>query len=250
MPVMLDKIRPPLKTKLRDIGRRFGLEIKLNSPRSRQDLRLVHFFRMHQIDLVIDVGANRGQFATEIFDAGYSGQIVSFEPLPKAHAELVETARESKKRWSVAPRMALSDRGGVNELHITEGDASSSLLEPTHDFVRSLPQVRVIETIKVETVRFDDIADDFMLGSQNPFLKLDVQGHEYSVLKGAMQTLSRCRGVLVEVCIDSLYSSQSKLDDVLGLMAGSGFELWDIASAYRTPQTLRIGAVDVLGFKV
>lgn len=245
----LNKLKPSLKAKIQNVGRKFGLEIKLNSPRARQDLRLVHFLEMHHVDLVIDIGANRGQFAVEIFDAGYSGEIVSFEPLPKAHQQLVESARKSGKLWSIAPRMALSDHNGSGEFYITEVDTSSSLLQPTDNFVRALSQVKVVDKVKVDIARLDDVAGELALDSRNVFLKLDVQGHENSVLEGAVHTLSKCRGVLIEVCIDSLYHNQGKLDEILYIINKAGFGLWDISSAYRNPETLRIGAIDVLGFQ-
>jgi FkbM family methyltransferase len=204
---------------------------------------------MHQVDLIIDIGANRGQFSTEIFDAGYSGKIVSFEPVPKAHQRLGETAKKSRKSWLVAPRMALSDHSGSSEFYITDVDTSSSLLQPTDDFVKTLSQVKVVESIEVKTERLDDVVDKFISEEKSIFLKLDVQGNEHSVLRGAGETLSRCQGVLVEVCIDSLYSDQSKLDDILNLISEAGFGLWDINTAYRNPDTLRIGAIDVLGFR-
>src|SRR5689334_10627159 len=74
-------------------------------------IQLVSSLRKFEIDLVLDVGANKGQFASEIRQWGYTGRIVSFEPLSQAHGQLLQSrARDSM--WEVYPRCALGDHNG------------------------------------------------------------------------------------------------------------------------------------------
>lgn len=60
------------------------------------------------IDLVLDVGANTGQYASSLRKAGYRAQIVSFEPLHRAYSRLARSA-ECDRRWR-AVRLALGAR--------------------------------------------------------------------------------------------------------------------------------------------
>lgn len=245
----LDRIKPSHKAFLGQIGRHFGLEIKLNGPRSRTDLRLVHFLRMHNVDLTLDVGANKGQFAQSLFAAGYSGRIVSFEPLPQAHTKLSKRAKLFGDRWIIGPQIALSDRTGIAEFNVTASDTSSSLLKPTKAFTNSLSEVRVVDHIEVKTGRLDDVASSYVVDVKNLFLKLDVQGGEQLVLNGAADMLNRSCGIITELCVDSLYSGQPPVTDMMELLASYGFEIWDISSAYTQPQSLRLGAIDLVCFK-
>lgn len=246
---ILSKLSSHQKTALRDIGRKAGLEIKLSAFNARSDLRLAYFLKLFGIDLVLDVGANRGQFAQELFKAGYSGRIVSFEVLPDAYEALQKTAARSRWSWTVAPRAALSDRSGTARFHVTETDTASSLLTPTQNFAASTPQARLARTIEVPTARLDDIVADIGLAVSRCFLKMDVQGSEGLVMAGAPDTLEAASGLMAEVSLKPLYDGQSSAKTLLETIYGSGFEVWDIWPGYRNPHTGRLLQSDVICFR-
>ncbi len=80
------------------------------------------------INCVLDVGANRGQFAERLRRLGYRGWIVSFEPVPEAYQRLSHRFRNDE-RWR-GFQIALGDRDEVRPFHIAAGDAqASSFLE-------------------------------------------------------------------------------------------------------------------------
>lgn len=249
MPNLFSKLSSKHKTALRDIGRKAGFEIRLSAVNARNDLRLAHFLKSFGIELVLDVGANRGQFAQELFNAGYSGRIVSFEALPDAHAALQEAAARSQRSWTVAPRAALSDRPGTAHFHVTEADTSSSLLEPTRNFAASTPQARLARTIEVPTARLDDIVADIGLTMRGCFLKMDVQGSEALVMAGAPNVLKAASGLMAEMSLKPLYDGQSSAKTLLEAIYEAGFEVWDIWPGYRNPQTHRLLQADVICFK-
>lgn len=248
--ISIDKLSPKAKLLLRKTGRIFGLDIRINGLRSRDDLRFVNFLSLHKIDVVFDVGANRGQFAKELFSAGYNGRVISFEPLPEAHAILSKEAEKFGERWEVMPRMALSDQNGTANFFVTGADTSSSLLEPMESFVDAAPAVKVAENIEVKTLRLDDMAPQFNLEQDRTFLKIDVQGSEGKVLAGAPESLRKLQGCLIEMSFSALYADQSSAIQVQQQMAELGFDLWDIWPGYRHPKTLRLNQVDALFFKV
>jgi FkbM family methyltransferase len=245
----LSKLGSQHKTKLRDIGRKAGLEIRLSGVNSRNDLRLAHFLKLFGVDLVLDVGANRGQFAQELFKAGYTGNAVSFEVLPDAYDTLREVAARSKWAWTVAPRVALSDRAGTAHFHVTEIDTASSLLSPTQALAASATQARLVHTIEVSTARLDDVMADIGLNASECFLKMDVQGSEALVMAGAPNALKVASGLMAEISLKPLYDGQSSAKSLLEVIYEAGFEVWDIWPGYRNPQTYRLLQSDVVCFK-
>ena len=88
-----------------------GVEAHRFHPNTSQLARLMAALRHFNIDLVIDIGANEGQFANELRAGGYSGRIVSFEPLSSAHSRLLQVS-SGDTAWHVHPRCALGDRLG------------------------------------------------------------------------------------------------------------------------------------------
>jgi hypothetical protein len=90
-------------------------------------LRLVRMMAANSIDLVLDVGANNGGHAKMIREAGSRGGILSFEPLPSAHARLAAAAADDSL-WAAAPRMCIGEDDGEVTINIAGNSASSSLL--------------------------------------------------------------------------------------------------------------------------
>lgn len=234
---------------LKNAGRKIGLEVHHNNARSREDLRLIHFLKHQKIEQIFDVGANRGQFAEAMFHNGYDGKIVSVEPLTEAHATLTKRAAASGFQWRVAPRMALSDATGEATFYIAKNDTSSSLLQPNDAMAKI---VNVIETSQTETVPLDTLdalVEKFQIGGHRSFLKLDIQGTEDRVLRSSKAALDQLQGVLVETSFADIYEKQAGFLDLVHLLEGAGFKIWDINSGLRDPQSLQLYQADVIFFK-
>jgi FkbM family methyltransferase len=249
MAAFLERLAANRKKALRDVGRKFGLDVRLNGLNSRDDLRLAHFLRLFGIQTVLDVGASRGQFARELYRSGYTGRIISFEALPAAHAQLSSAAARSGKDWLVAPCAAVSDQPGKAQFHVTQADTASSLLEPRGDLVAAHPAARPVEAIEVETKRLDDAVREVGGAIDGCFLKIDVQGAEGLVLVGASDVLAAARGLMMELSWDALYENQPSAFEVLKTVTASGFEVWDVWQGYRNPQTFRLNQTDVVCFR-
>ena len=109
--------------------------------------------RRFRVDVVFDIGANVGQFASELFGAGFAGRIVSFEPLSAAHGQLIETS-QPEPRWAVAPRCALGESDGEATIHVAANSQSSSLVHMLDRHMQAAPRSRYIgsETVEVRTL--------------------------------------------------------------------------------------------------
>lgn len=234
-----------MKSTIQRFLRRFGWEIR------RYDLaemaRLVGFLHQHRIDCVLDVGANVGQFATELRSTGYTGRIISFEPQGDAHAQLVAAARVDPL-WDVAPRAAVGSAPGEIEMNISENSVSSSALPILAAHTASAPQSRYVRSERVPVIRLDDCI--LVDRTQRLFLKVDTQGFEQHVLDGAHGILEVARGVQLETSLAPLYEGQADFHALIGQLRTMGFAPWYIDPAFQDRDTGRLLQADLTMFRL
>jgi len=187
----------------------------------RRNIDLLDILRLRNVDLVIDVGANEGQFAAFLRRKGYYGRIASFEPIPAVCARLKQL-HLNDPNWAVY-ELALGDYDGPGKLNIAKSSQLSSLLPPTRSNQKRERDVIPIRSEDITVQRLDTIFPS--LRATRPFLKLDVQGAEELVLRGAKETLLKVVGVQLEIALYQFYETQLLLGDVLRLMDDLGFML-------------------------
>ena len=209
-----------------------------------QDLRTVALASSLGIDLLIDVGANTGQYALSRRASGYRGEIISFEPLSAAHAKLLVIAKDDPN-WTIADRMAVGDRSGQIELNVAGNSASSSVLPMLSAHVTAAPHSRYIGKEIVPLRRLDDVLESKVAG-RKIFLKLDVQGFESSVLNGAEHVVARTVALQLEMSLLPLYQGEILMPEMYQFLRGKGFELWDLLPGFRDPATGRLLQVDAV----
>lgn len=239
-----------LKFKIRDLIRTLGLDVRPNDINSRSDLRLVHYLKIHHITTVLDVGANTGQFARKLLRAGYDRSIVSFEALPHVHDELkAASQRYGSQRWTVAPRCALGDQGGLVEFHVTNNLQSSSMLKPSEQMRSLSPTLEPREILTVECRRLDEVWDAGSSAACDTFLKIDAQGAEPFIINSATKVMPRIKGLLLEMPVLPLYEGQMRGRDLDRLVTDLGFELWDQYPGFRDGSTGRLFECDAVYFR-
>jgi FkbM family methyltransferase len=237
-----------LLSTMRQWARKFGLDVNRANYLTIPNLRIVHLLKQHQISCVLDVGANTGQFGKELFSSGYKGRIISVEPLPDAHRKLV-AASLHHSNWDVTPQFALGSVSGTAKFHVAGNSVSSSLLPVAQIHVRAQPTSREIDTIQVQVRLLDDVFDSFKVGEHSVFLKLDTQGAEFDVLKGASRTLERVAGLMLELSLTELYHGQARFEELHAHVRVLGFELWDLLPGFREPMNARLLQVDGVYFR-
>ena len=174
------------------------------------------------IDLVVDVGANRGQWAGDVRAAGFKGSMVSLEPLAEPFAELVERTG-SDTRWGCR-RLALGEETGTVPINVAGNIVSSSMLPMTERHRSAAPGSAPIGTEEISVARLDDVARDLLDESESAYLKLDVQGFELHALRGAEGTLPRIRAIETELSLVELYEGQPLLPDVFEHLRARGYD--------------------------
>jgi FkbM family methyltransferase len=227
---------------------RAGLDVRRFNPRSLEGSQLARQLSANQIDVVFDVGANTGQFAETLRDAGFRGRIVSFEPSTAAHSMLSKRARRDAN-WIIAPRMALGDHDGTTTLNLAGNSASSSVLPMLSSHVRAAPESRYIGSETVDLRTLDSIGTELATDTERIFLKLDVQGFEYNVLQGAEQFLRRVTGIQLELSLVPLYDGERLFHPMLHDLEERGYEMWSVIPGFVDPDTSRLLQLDVIFFR-
>src|SRR3954465_1840833 len=108
--------RDRAEARVRGWLRRRGLALVSYSPEEYVHLRRVRVLAAHGVDVVLDVGANAGQYAGHLRREGYRGRIVSFEPVLGSYEQLREAARRDPG-WE-ARHTAVGDTAGTLEVHL------------------------------------------------------------------------------------------------------------------------------------
>mgnify|MGYP002153768379 CR=1 FL=1 len=176
------------------------------------------------IDTVLDVGANRGQFARHLRqDLGYAGRILSFEPLSTAFAVLSKRAQHDPN-WEVFD-FALGDVEGRREINVAGNSDSSSLLDMLPAHLDAAPESAYQGREIVEVKQLDPLFSTLCHDAARIYLKIDTQGFEERVLVGARQSLARIDTVQVEMSLVPLYRGQPLFYDLYRLLADSGYSL-------------------------
>lgn len=237
------------KDQVHKLVRRFGIEFHKANPFTVPEWRIPRILNLHGIRTLLDVGANDGSYATELLENGFSGSILSFEPLPDVWESLRQRAAQANPRWKIAPRIALSNRTGEAEFTVAGNKVSSSLLSMLDSHISAAPKSNPLETIKVPTMTLDDFLSKEKVASP-VFLKIDVQGAEMLVIEGAKKALQDVVvGVQIEMSLVPLYGGQSLYWEVDAYLRDRGFRCCHIIPGFSDPRTLHTLQYDGLYFK-
>ncbi|MCK1642988.1 FkbM family methyltransferase [Bradyrhizobium sp. 157] len=185
------------------------------------------FLRRFDIDCVLDVGANRGQYATALRkNAGYAGHIVSLEPIPIVFEELARNAARDPL-WH-CENCALSDVAKQQDFHVMRGDQFSSFLAPTSEEFSLLEERNSISsTITVNAQTLAEVYEHWKkrIGFRRPFLKLDTQGYDHVILSSGGSSVSCFLGIQSEVAFKRLYVNALSFSEMVSFMDRIGFGL-------------------------
>ena len=200
--------------------------------RSREIARLSEQFWLGKlfetlpISCVLDIGANRGQYAAGLrSNARYRGRIISVEPVRDAFAAL-EARAGADPLWETR-RLAIAETTGEASFNVMHGEQFSSLNAPLTEQAERRRKVRVREVVTVPTVTLDRFFDDENLsgGDEGILLKLDVQGAELAVLASGPRSLGKVAAVQAELSFIQLYEGGADWRSFIDWMDERGFVL-------------------------
>lgn len=203
----------------------------------------------HGVDLIFDVGANKGQYAKGMFLSGYNGKIVSFEPILECHDVLLKESVNYGPNWKIADRMALGAKEETLELNVSANLESSSLLTITPFHTSIAPMAATVRKEKTVVKTLDSVSANYFGNSKKTLLKLDVQGYEHHVLLGAVSTLQLIECIQIELPLTLSYEKEQGFDFMHDYLSQLGFEPYQFFPACIDGHSGRFTHVDVLYFR-
>lgn len=192
--------------------------------------RLTRTLDSRGLDTILDIGANVGQYASLARSAGYSGRIISCEPLSGAHDQLSRRAKNDSA-W-VIEHTAVGAEPSETTINIAENSFSSSILDMTDIHLDAAPGSGYIgvETVSVTTV--EELVKRHAVDPAHTLLKIDTQGFEAEVLEGAGPLVGKFGAIQLELSFVELYSGQRLFDDLVGQLKAAGYRLQQLEPGF------------------
>lgn len=186
---------------------------------------LMALFAALEIDCVLDVGGHEGSYGRLLRESGYSGGIVSFEPVT-ANLAVLRTQSGADPHWHVSP-IALGIADEMRTMNVTRETSLSSFLKPSAYGRGQFKDASIVEQTERVAVRpLDDVYDQELgrAGGSRVFLKIDAQGWELEILRGAGGSLGRVLALQTAIELQRLNDGTPELCEVFGAIGKLGFE--------------------------
>lgn len=237
------------KHELRQVFRRFGVDV-VRYPLHEPLVRTVRLLEHHRVDCVVDVGANDGGFAAAIRGLGYTGRILSFEPL-KGPFETLNRKAISDGNWR-AMQCAIGDATGDVTINVS-GNAglSSSVLPMLESHTHIAPNSRYVGTETVRQERLDVLLPELGVNPNiRTLLKVDVQGYEKAVLDGASGLFANSAivGLQLELSLVPLYDGAMTYREGLDRAEDLGMTLMGLDPVFADPESGQLLQADAVFF--
>ncbi len=192
-----------------------------------RDFRLKAILEKYQVDLVIDAGANRGQFALNLRKLGYTGRIFSFEPIAHIYAKLAAEALHDDL-WEVFD-MALGNENGEKTINVANWSEFTSFLSSNEWCEERFGEncvTKASESVKIRklcTVLAESISKE-----TNIYLKLDTQGFDLEVYKGLGDYQQSVVALQSELSVVPIYKDIPHVTESLSFFEAQGYALSSI----------------------
>ena len=165
----------------------------------------------------------------------------------QANYRVLESVAHQNEPWKVFP-CALGALSGRLSINVARDTVFSSFLMPTKESLRRFPNNLVVQTEEVEIRRLDEMMEQCVSELESPrvFLKMDTQGYDMEVLRGATCALEVTLALQTEVSFQSIYLDMPNFVDSLRELLSRGFEVSDFIPVNYDAEELRVVEMDCL----
>lgn len=221
---------------------KFNIEIiKYNKS---SNYKLYKLLNTEKIDLIIDCGANIGQYGRKLRNIGYENRIFSIEPIKNAF-KILSNNIISDPLWD-AKNCALGDYNKDGVINISENILSSSITNILPNHINVTPNAKVISKEIIKIYELDSLFKKIKVNSKNIFLKIDSQGFENKIINGAKNSLSSIIGIELELSLIPLYEGEILFIDMYNKLIKKGYYLVGIEPEFfnkKTGQQLQVNCI-------
>jgi FkbM family methyltransferase len=232
-----------LKHDVRRLLWKVGYDVVRFAPGSHPIARRRRLLSSLEIDVVLDVGANDGGWGHALRqELSYAGRICSFEPMKAAYRDL--RARASRDPDWETYNFALGEADGRATINVAGNSYSSSILGMLPAHLSAAPESRFIAQEEIDVKTLDSIFADICRPHDNVYLKVDTQGFEGRVLRGARASLTIIDAVQLEMPLVPLYDGELSFADLYQLMMDQGYSLVALDPGFNDPRSGRLLQVD------
>lgn len=234
----MTKLKKIINLLLRFIGLRLTNYKRDNLP----DIVIPNILNYFSINNVIDIGANKGQFAERIIENGYKKNIYSIEPIHQLNLILKKKSKK-KPHWKILEPMVISNNNGLVKFFETKNTECSSTLPPIN---KNLEDYATKKEYDVNSITLSRLLSQEIKNLIEPIcLKLDTQGNELDILKSGEGHLKNIKLIVVEVCFSDDYKNQSSFINIYNFLIQKNFKIWSIQKVYEVFNSGKTEYVDL-----
>jgi FkbM family methyltransferase len=185
--------------------------------------RLSQLIEKLQINTVLDVGANNGQYLQLLSKIGFKGEVLSFEPVPELY-QRITTLFPRKKQWRQFP-YACGSQDGTAVIHVAKSNDFSSILKANAFCLKENPGALPVRSETVQVRRLDAFIQELYsdLPERRILLKIDTQGYDCEVFSGAREILDSIKLLQVEIPAIPMYEKALSMSRALDVYLSAGF---------------------------
>lgn len=168
--------------------------------------------------VVLDIGANIGQFGLDMRLSGFKGVIHSFEPVNSAYEILKKTAARHQPWYT--HNFAIGSHVGESEIFVSGNRSlSSSILQMSDSHLLNCPKSAYINSQKIQVSTISAELRRLQLRPSQIILKVDVQGSEYEVIQGGKDIFAEIPLCLIELSLKPMYEGEKTLEEMIRVLA-------------------------------
>jgi FkbM family methyltransferase len=184
----------------------------------------------NNINLLLDVGANAGQFGKRMREYGFNHKIISFEPVADTFS-LLKSVAEKDGNWE-AVNLGLGDKNESLTINVAKNSQSSSFLDMHETHIKARPNSVYIAEQLATIKRLDELLPQIVNGNERIMLKIDTQGYEKKVIDGCEGIFNMINLIQMEMNLTTLYIGELDFVGKISYLNNLGFELVSIESGF------------------
>lgn len=195
----------------------------------------IHHLHLQEVNWVLDVGANHGDFAEAVATIFPKANVLLVEPLTQLHGELEHRCANNKGRW-LLEKSALGAADAVMPIYIANAnDAIGSLAGFSREYRAANPGMETVRQESCNVTTLDNVSARHQIKTVD-LLKIDVEGFEFEALRGGLNTLANTRSIIIEVSFVRKASKiKEPLLEMLALLVHEGFQIIEIVPSLYDP---------------